>query len=292
MTLKQRASRLLELKLLVFVDTSFKKRSQHPAIIGDMPDLEGFAARQAELWKEHGDLPPELRQMYVYPLLSREQEFHLFRKYNFYKWQIVNRRKLFDFNDLDEKVIVLCEQHMEEAAKVRQLIAGCNVRLVVGLVKKNRWYKTRPSPDRLMDMTSDGNMGIYAAIDYFDFRKGNKFSTYATYAVRDWLTKGVVYESRMEQRFLVGMDEILDILPDRDQEEKPEPNTLVRRLLKTIEDTRTRNVLDRYFRQDQTLAVIGDDLGLSKERVRQIREKGLKIIRDYIGRNPNCALNP
>jgi RNA polymerase sigma factor (sigma-70 family) len=291
MSLKMRASRILETPLRAFADKTFHQRWRHSQIVGDMPGLKEFEDKRAKLLYEYSNLPSELRQFYTEPLLNREQEYHLFRKYNFYKWQVINRRELFD-SDLAGRVVGLCEKYLQNAVAVRQQIVVSNLRLVVNIVKQSKWYKLRSGLDRFCEMTSTGNLGIYAAIDYFDFRKGNKFSTYATYAVQDWLTRSITNEVKQGERFVVGMEEVLAEVPEQDQEELPEdPHTLVRKLLRTIKDARTKAVVERYYGigmedgKEQTLEVIADALNLSKERIRQIRDKGLSIIRDYIARS-------
>lgn len=104
-----------------------------------------------------------LREIGKYPLLNAQQE-----------------------RDLAKRIV-------EGDAEARNLLARANLRLVVSIAKR---YVGR-SPDlTLLDLIQEGNLGLFKAVDKFDFTKGFKFSTYATWWIRQAITRALADQSR------------------------------------------------------------------------------------------------
>lgn len=87
----------------------------------------------------------------------------------------------------------LAKRIAEGDEEARNLLARANLRLVVSIAKK---YVGR-SPDlTLLDLIQEGNLGLFKAVDKFDYEKGFKFSTYATWWIRQAITRALADQSR------------------------------------------------------------------------------------------------
>ena len=114
-----------------------------------------------------------LRECGANPLLSAEQEMNLAK--------IIEKGK---GNDASSE-----EKEAAQAAKKE--MANANLRLVVSIAKK---YPGRGMP--FLDLIQEGNIGLLKAVDKFDYTKGYKFSTYATWWIRQAITRSIADQAR------------------------------------------------------------------------------------------------
>jgi RNA polymerase primary sigma factor len=90
-----------------------------------------------------------------------------------------------------EEILVLLEKGKDIRDKAKQEMAAANLRLVVSIAKK---YQNRGVP--LLDLIQEGNMGLMRAVEKYEYRRGNKFSTYATWWIRQSITRAIADQAR------------------------------------------------------------------------------------------------
>ena len=227
----------------------------------------------------------------------------------------------------------------------RNRLVECNLRLVVRIAR--RYQQRHPLP--LLDLIEEGNLGLIRAAELFNPARGFRFSTYATWWIREGIDRGIMNQSRVvrlpihiiknlsavlrssrqlaqtmhgeprveevaqvmgksvayvkdclqQDRHVVSLDapsrregspSLAQMLPDGDQPalgtslEEQNIQRQIHRALMCL-DVRHRTVLIRRFGMDgqdgETFSAISKELGVSRERVRQLQEEALELLRHH-----------
>lgn len=128
-----------------------------------------------------------LKEMARVPLLSAKEEVELAKRIE--KGQEAKRRLAEDRHDPEEMEAL--KRVIEEAKAARDHMIKANTRLVVSIAKK---YMGRGVP--FLDLIQEGNLGLMKAVKKFDWRRGYRFSTYATWWIRQTITRAIADQGR------------------------------------------------------------------------------------------------
>ncbi len=280
---EMRARRLLDQPLEYIPHPLFEDTLAEAEIMGPMPAAEAYEMQRRQM-KVPKDAPPELAPLYEVPLLSREQEAHLFRQMNYLKYRAAKLREDLDPARARIQDIQKIEELQRQANAVKDRLINCNMRLVVSIAKRHSGQA-----DNFFELLSDGNMSLIRAVDKFDFSRGNKFSTYASWAIMKNYARSIPDDKRHRERYLTGHEEMFEAAPDGRTNEQDmlhsqeQAKNLVNRLLETLDEReklilRMRAGLDGYS-EGMTLEEIGKKTGITKERVRQLNVRIMNKLR-------------
>jgi RNA polymerase primary sigma factor/RNA polymerase sigma factor len=277
---EMRARRIAQLPLDFIPNPSYNKPSLEAEILGPMPQPE-TAGRKS---RGPTGLPPYLASLYEVPLLTREQEYHLFRQFNYLKSKAGRLREKLDPVHPRTSEMDQIEQLYERAVEVKNQIVQANLRLVVSIAKRHV-----NATDDFFSLVSDGNMSLIRAVEKFDFARGNKFSTYASWAIMKNFARTIPEEFKHRDRYRTTSDEMFGATPDErgDHVEQEHAQMLreqqVEKILAGLDERERKIIISRFGldhrREPLTLKEVGEEMGVTKERVRQIEARGLSKMR-------------
>ena len=218
----------------------------------------------------------ELRRV---PLLEGDQEYKIFQWMNYLKHCAA---KLLTKQRRPRRKIT---RLLDRAEEFRNRIVSANLRLVVSIAKK-----LVDRDNRLEDLISDGNLPLIRSAEIFDFERGTRFSTYATWAIRNALLRSGPRNRKHAYRYANGSEEVFRNIED-DRNSMREDEHYHQHLSETVEtllvdlDERDRLILCSRFgvnedSQPHRLREIADRLGISTERVRQLLSRSLDRLRE------------
>ena len=130
-----------------------------------------------------------LKEMARVPLLTTEQEVDLAKRL---ERGLLSQKKLDKMNgSAGYKKRAELLGHVEDGRGAREHLIKANTRLVVSIAKK---YIGRGVP--FLDLIQEGNLGLMKAVEKFDYRRGYRFSTYATWWIRQTITRAIADQGR------------------------------------------------------------------------------------------------
>ncbi|MGC1273572.1 MAG: sigma-70 family RNA polymerase sigma factor [Planctomycetaceae bacterium] len=275
-----RAERLLAQPVDYMDSPEFHKRRASKEILGPPPEIN----KKSTTLRPPAGLPPYLASLYTIPLLTREEEQYWFRKFNFLKFQAAELREKINPKRPKQSDLDTLERLLAEATEIKNFLIRSNLRLVVSIAKKH----IKPT-NNFFEMVSDGNMSLIRAIEKFDYTKGNKFSTYATWAIMKNFARSIPAEHKRLDRFRTGKEEVFQHSTEYrgSQFEEELTNRQQNRVLMDILhqlDPRERDiVMFRYglgeVDEPLTLEQVGVRFGVTKERIRQLESRALRKLR-------------
>ena len=277
---EQRAAKILELPLDYIPNPEFDEPTRVDEIMTNLP----VSLEPARKVRAPSGLPPYLASLYDVPLLNREQEYHLFRKMNYVKHVAFNLRATLDVKAPLVSLMDQIENLYEQAVAVKNKIVQANLRLVVSIAKRH----VDPNDD-FFGLISDGNMSLIRACEKFDYARGNKFSTYASWAIMKNFARTIPDEFRHRDRFRTSSDDVFTAHEDRRADnfsaeiDQAFRTDQIQKILHTL-DQREQQIIVRRFGLDHrfeplTLKEVGEEMGVTKERIRQLESRALDKLR-------------
>ncbi len=219
--------------------------------------------------------------------LKKDQEVTLFAQMNYSRHRMcLVRRKLLRLANWDMEDVRELLALNQRQLNCRSQIVTSNMGLVLSLAQKIKY----PGVE-FTDLVSEGSMALLRSVEKFDFTKGFKFSTYACRAIMKGFSRAAKQFYNYHTRFPAQLDPAME-RPDLNEHNRVEHqedlahevDIIMQRNLADLNELEKSVVKMRFSLGDQyskpmTLKSVGETLGLTKERIRQIQNSALSKLK-------------
>ncbi len=236
-----------------------------------------------------GSLPEYLQTLKNTPVLNREHEVELFRRYNYLKYLACRTRTGIKPARVSGARLSRIENYLAEAEEIKRRIIEANLRLVVSVARKHT-----AGGASLLDLVGEGNISLMRAVEKFDYTRGFRFATFASWTIaKDFARKIPAQTARLSKAATASLASIRRDLRTEDTVDFAAIERAHQSLTHVIENNLTEReqyvILNRFGlagspikKETKTLKQIGEELGFSKERIRQIELTALQKLRQSL----------
>ncbi len=249
----------------------------------------GLAGEGPSATSRQALLPEYMQILKTTAVLNREQEIELFRRYNFLKHLVTGERHRLKLATVSATLLGQLEGYLEQAEEIHRILVEANLRLVVSIASKHT-----ADGANFAELVSKGNFALIQAIEEFDYTKGFRFSRRASLNIAKEYAKVSGRSTELTRKRAQSVATIQRGLRETTADVLAIERTRqsLAEVIREELDEREQYVILHHFgllstsvrKKTKTLKQIGDELDLTKERIRQIELTALQKLRQCLSK--------
>ncbi|MGB2809217.1 MAG: sigma-70 family RNA polymerase sigma factor [Sedimentisphaerales bacterium] len=290
--INQRRAREILVKKIDFIPSNeFLKENAGEKILAEPIKIQQpTSAESFETFQLLGEhlLPEYLQTLKDTPVLNRERERRLFRRYNYLKYLAATTRAGMKPTRVSSERLKQIEDYLAEAETIRKTIIGANLRLVVSIASRHV-----TSGASFLELVSRGNFALIKAVEEFDYTTGLRFSKRASLNIAKEYARVSGKSTQLSRKRAASLADIqrdMRATATADFAAIERERRSLTQVIKNDLNEREQYVILNHFgltdspikKKRKTLMQIGQDLSLTKERVRQIELHALQKLRQSL----------